>query len=157
MELVCDVGETATRSPLAAVVVDCTPAPDGAVMFAPVAWPALGSAGLPLLIGAALVAGAELVADVAAAVAAGEAGAAAGVGAVVEAALEVSVGGALAVDEVSEVVACGAGLLTVAVVSADVAAGVDAGVSAGVEAAAVADEVAVDAWSVGAAAVALES
>lgn len=110
-------------------------------MSDPVAGPELGSAGLPLAMGATLAAGPGPLAGVGAAVGAGEAGAVAGVGAGVEVELDVSAGGALAVDDVSEVVCSGAGLLTVVVVSA------------GVDAVGVADEaepVVVDAWSAGA-------
>jgi hypothetical protein len=149
--VVSAVGDSVTRSPLAVVVVDCALWGDDALMSAPVVPPALRSAGLLLLIGATLVAGAGP-----AAAGADEAGEAAGVEAVVEAELDVAAGGALAVEDGSEVVGCGAGLLTVVVVSA----GGPEVVVAGVDAAAVvveAESVAVDVWSAGAEAVALES
>ena len=146
--VVSGVGESAAGSPLAVAAADCTLWADGAAMSERGGSTAVGSAGLPLLIGATLAAGTVAAAGVdvgvGSAVEAGEAGDVGGTGAAVEAELVVSAGGGLDVDDVlavcsaaledvSDVVACGAGLLTVA--------------------AAVAGElvsVVVDAWSAGA-------
>lgn len=168
------------RSPLSVVSVDCTLPAAGAVISAPAASPALGSAGLALLIDTELAGAAKLVAGVTvgvgAVVWAGAAVAAAGNVAVVEAEFEVSAGGGFEVneeaavcaawvedtdsagpeetelEEVSEVVACGAGLLTVAVVAAGVSVAVGIAAVAGEP-----DPVLAAAWSVTADAVAPES
>ena len=128
------------RSPLSVLSVDCTLSAAGAVISAPATSPALGSPGLALLIDTELAGAAEPVGGVTvgvgAVVGAGAAIAAPGDGAVVEAEFAASAGGGFEFDEevaacvedtagpedteleeVSEVVACGAGLLTVAVVA----------------------------------------
>jgi hypothetical protein len=152
------------------VSVDCTLPAAGAVISGLAASPALGSAGLALLIDTELAGAAEPLVGVTVGV-----GAVFWAGAAVaEAEFEVSAGGGFDVDEevavcgdwvedtagpeeteledVSEVVACGAGLLTVAVVAGVVSVAVDPAAVAGEL-----DPVLAAAWSVAADVVAPES